>query len=188
MREHLGDVVEVLRERHHADGGALLEEEVHQGLGGRLAGLPRERARVSPSSSRRRHVAIMTWSKPTRALRDGAPALAVDQALLDDALPRRPVAEPLEQLRQAAVVHPGRQQVVHLGAARVVGIHVAAHVDAARPRVVDQAEHRVHLPPVLAPAHLDVGDLHADAALLPDADGLADGASTIALSPRTWEK
>src|SRR5262249_32430261 len=66
-------------------------------------------------------------------------------------------------------------EVVHLGAARVVGIDVPAHVDAARPRVVDQPQHAVDLPPVLAPADLDVGDLHADLGLLADADGLADG-------------
>ncbi len=55
------------------------------------------------------------------------------------------------------------------------GIDVAGHVDAAGAGLVDETQNAVHLAPVLASAHLDVGDLHADAALLADADGLADG-------------
>ncbi len=45
------------------------------------------------------------------------------------------IGEPLEKLRGPPVVHPGRQEIVHLGAARWVGIDVAGHVHAAGPGV-----------------------------------------------------
>src|SRR5262249_33224188 len=108
------------------------------------------------------------------ALRDRAPPFAVDQALLDDAAPRRAVGQALEQLADAAVVRPGRHHVVELGAAGVVGIDIAEHVHAPGPRGLEQAQRGVDLRPVLLARGLDVRDLHADAAFLADADRLVD--------------
>ncbi len=112
---------------------------------------------------------------PAHAPRAGAPALAVHQAVGDGALPRLGIGQALEQLRDAAVVHPRGQQVVHLGAARRVGIDVAGHVHPAGAGAVDHAEDAVHLAPVLAAGSLHVRDLHRHAALLADADGLLGG-------------
>ena len=68
-------------------------------------------------------------------------------------------------------MHPRREQVVHLGAARRVGIDVAGHVHAAGAGAVDHAQDAVHLAPVLAARGLHVGDLHRHPAPLADRDG-----------------
>ncbi len=68
-------------------------------------------ASESPSSSPGAQVATRTSSKPSAPMETCAPALAGDQALVDDAPPRRAVGQALEQPGGAAVVGPRRQRL-----------------------------------------------------------------------------
>ena len=131
-------------------------------------------ARFRPSSSRRLQVAMKTWSNPMppwETVPQRSPSIRHSSTMR-----RRvgAVGQTLEQLGDPAVVGPGRHHVVELGAAGVVGIDVAQHVHAARPRRLDQAERGVDLRPVLLAGGLDVGDLHGDVGLFSDADRLVD--------------
>src|SRR5712692_5150329 len=106
-------------------GALLLEQEVHQRLGGRQPRLARDLGEAQAFQLVPAAGGDEDLVESYPPLRDRAPALAVDQALLDDAPPRRTVGEPLEQLRRAPIVGPGRHHVVELRAAGVVRIDVA---------------------------------------------------------------
>jgi len=171
VAERGAHILLALREDHHGDPGALLHHEIHHGLGRLLAGAPGQLRDVDAGQLGLRaggdHDLV-----PAHAARAGSPALAVHQAVADRTLPRLRIGEALEQLRDAAVVHPRREEVVHLGAARRIRIDVAGHVHPAGAGAVDHAEETVHLAPVLAARGLHVGDLHGHAAPLADRDRL----------------
>src|SRR5262249_56141674 len=82
--------------------------------------------------------------------------------------------EAVQHRRDAALLHPGRQQIAQRIGRGLVGVLIAVDPYAAAPRPLDLVEELLRLAPVVGPRNLYVPHLHVDSRPLTHPPHLAD--------------